>query len=100
MKQNLDHKIHNLLNGTLLQVAVESIENIRTVASLTREKVFFDKYLHELSIPYRAALKKAHIIGLTFSFSQAIVFYAYAASFYYGAVLIEDGEMEYVDVFK
>ena len=79
---------------------MEGIENIRTVASLTREQIFFDKYLHELNIPYREALKKAHVIGITFSFSQAIVFFAYAASFYYGAVLIEDDEMEYVDVFK
>ena len=56
--------------------------------------------MHELNIPYRAALKKAHVIGITFSFSQAIVFFAYAASFYFGAYLIEEGEMEYVDVFK
>ena len=85
---------------SVVQVAVESIENIRTVASLTREEVFYRSYMFELNIPYRQALKKAHVIGITFSFSQAIVFFAYAASFYYGAVLIEDNEMEYVDVFK
>ena len=70
------------------------------MASLTREEIFFKNYMHELNIPYRAALKKAHVIGITFSFSQAIVFFAYAASFYFGAYLIEEGEMEYVDVFK
>ena len=56
--------------------------------------------MKELTIPYNAALKKAHIIGVTFSVSQAIVFFAYAASFYFGAYLIEEGEMQYVDVFK
>ena len=85
---------------TILQIAIECIENMRTVASLTREEIFYKNFTKELSIPYRAAIRNAHIMGISYSFSQAIIFFAYAAVFVYGAYLIEEGEMEYVDVFK
>lgn len=83
-----------------LQVAIESIENIRTVASLTREDMFYKKFLQELETPYRDALKKAHVIGISFSFSQGVIFFTYAASFWLGAYLIEEGKLNFVDVFK
>lgn len=71
------------------KIAIESVENIRTVASLTREDMFYIKFCEELETPYRDALKKAHVIGISFSFSQGIIFFAYAASFYLGAYLIQ-----------
>ncbi|XP_052792183.1 ATP-dependent translocase ABCB1-like isoform X2 [Mya arenaria] len=82
------------------KVAIESIENIRTVASLTREDMFRKKFGDELDTPYRGALKKAHVIGISFSMSQAAMFFAYAASFWLGAYLIQKSEVDYVDVFK
>lgn len=82
------------------KIAVESIENIRTVASLTREDMFQAKFQQELGTPYREALKKAHLVGLGFSSSQAAIFFCYGASFWYGAYLIEQGEINFVDVFK
>ncbi|KAK3589575.1 hypothetical protein CHS0354_043029 [Potamilus streckersoni] len=82
------------------KVAVEGVENIRTVASLTKEEMFYQNYKSTLTEPYKAALKKAHVVGITFSISQAIIFFAYATAFWFGAWLIEKGEMKYVDVFK
>nr|AJG01604.1 ATP-binding cassette sub-family B MDR/TAP member 1 [Dreissena polymorpha] len=82
------------------KIAIESIENIRTVASLTREDMFQKKFSHELQIPYNLALKKAHVIGITFSLSQAVMFFAHAATFWLGAYLIKQSEVDYVDVFK
>ncbi|XP_060595692.1 ATP-dependent translocase ABCB1-like [Ruditapes philippinarum] len=82
------------------KIAIESIENIRTVASLTREEMFNKMFSDELETPYNDALRKAHVIGLSFSFSQGIIFIAYAAAFWLGAYLIKQAELDYVDVFK
>ncbi|BFY98378.1 hypothetical protein BsWGS_01418 [Bradybaena similaris] len=81
------------------KVAVESIENIRTVAPLTKEDAFFQLYMGNLEKPYKAALKKAHLVGITYSFSQSIIYFAYAAAFVFGAYLIEQNEMSFGDVF-
>ncbi|XP_033762430.1 ATP-dependent translocase ABCB1-like isoform X2 [Pecten maximus] len=82
------------------KVATEAIENIRTVASLSKEPKFLKLYIADLEVPYKAALRKAHLVGLAFSLSQAVLFFAYAAAFYFGAYLIKENEMNFVDVFK
>ncbi|XP_060086046.1 ATP-dependent translocase ABCB1-like [Ylistrum balloti] len=82
------------------KIATEAIENIRTVASLSKEPKFLKLYVADLEIPYKAALRKAHLVGFAFSLSQAVLFFAYAASFYFGAYLIKNNEMNFVDVFK
>lgn len=82
------------------KVATEAIENIRTVASLSKEPRFLKLYVADLEVPYKAALKKVHLVGLAFSVSQAVLFFAYAAAFYFGAYLIRENEMSFVDVFK
>ncbi|KAH9508579.1 ATP-dependent translocase ABCB1 [Bulinus truncatus] len=81
------------------KVAVESIENIRTVASLSKESVFFQNYMDKLTNPYKQALKRAHLVGITYASSQAIIYFAYAAAFVLGAYLIDEGDMEFPDVF-
>ena len=62
--------------------------------------MFLQKFMHELTGPYRDALKKSHVVGISFSFSQGVIFFAYAASFWLGAYLVERGELDYVQVFK
>ena len=73
---------------------------MRTVASMTIEDKMYSMYVEQLTTPYKAALKKLHLSAIAFSFSQSIIFFAYAASFYFGAWLIEKNEMDFEDVFK
>jgi ABC-type multidrug transport system fused ATPase/permease subunit len=81
------------------KIATEAIENIRTVASLTREQTFFKNYVTLLEGPYMTNLKRAQASGLSYGFSQGIIFFAYAATFRLGGHLVEIGVMTFDDVF-
>nr|XP_006814547.1 PREDICTED: LOW QUALITY PROTEIN: multidrug resistance protein 2-like [Saccoglossus kowalevskii] len=80
-------------------VASEGVDNIRTVASLTREERFCRIYSDLLYAPYKLGLKNAHIYGVTYGFSQAIMFFVMAAAFRFGAFMMEIGEMTFEEVF-
>lgn len=48
---------------------------------------------------YRNAVKKAHIYGFTYSFSQAMIYFAYAGCFRFGVWLIQQNRIEVEGVF-
>ena len=55
---------------SLLQLAMEAITNIRTVAGLRAEEKFIDMYVAELAAPHSLSYRKAHFRGFIFGFSQ------------------------------
>jgi len=53
-----------------------------------------------LSTFVRKVRKNAFMFGAFYAISQSIIFFSYAATFSYGGVLIEKGEMEFHIVFR
>ncbi|KAK3105070.1 hypothetical protein FSP39_016614 [Pinctada imbricata] len=82
------------------KVASETIENIRTVQSLTREYHFYIKYSDHLKGPLRSNVKQAQLYGLAYGFSQSVIFAMYGGAFRFGAWQVSLGEMEPENVYK
>ncbi|XP_068702225.1 ATP-dependent translocase ABCB1-like [Montipora foliosa] len=82
------------------KIAVETIENIRTVVSLGRESTFYEKYAAALEAPSKRARKKAHLQGASFGLSEAFMFFANAIAFRYGAHLVMERELTMDEVMK
>nr|XP_045615136.1 ATP-dependent translocase ABCB1-like [Procambarus clarkii] len=82
------------------KIAIEAITNIRTVASLHLEQRFAERYTQALTSSHLQALKKSHVRGGTFGFAQAVPFFAYASTMFYGGRLVERKELGYESVFK
>ncbi|GFQ83988.1 ATP-dependent translocase ABCB1 [Trichonephila clavata] len=82
------------------EVACEAIENIKTVQGLTLEERFYERYVSNLFKPFMENKKNAKVYALAYAFSQAIMFFTYAAAFRLGAYLVARNEMETVDVYR
>ncbi|XP_075009996.1 bile salt export pump [Calonectris borealis] len=82
------------------RISSEALSNIRTVAGIGKEKMFIDNFEKHLDMPYRAAIKKAHVYGLCFGFAQSIVFIANAVSYRYGGFLVDTEGLHYSFVFR
>uniref|UniRef100_A0A8C3KQT2 ATP-binding cassette sub-family B member 5 n=1 Tax=Calidris pygmaea TaxID=425635 RepID=A0A8C3KQT2_9CHAR len=81
------------------RISTESVENIRTVASLTREEAFYERYVTSLNRPYRDSLKKAPFYGFTYGVAQCANYFINAAVFRFGAWLIAHCLSNFENVF-
>ncbi|KAM4684600.1 LOW QUALITY PROTEIN: ATP-binding cassette sub-family B member 5 [Amazona ochrocephala] len=91
--------------GEAGRISTETAENIRTVALLTKEEVFCERYVASLNGPYTwdvfffnsslDALKKAPLYGFTYKVAQSAI----VAVFRFGAWLIAHCPSNFEDVF-
>ena len=71
------------------KIAVDSIDHVRTVASLTVEEKFTTMYTAEVTRPYKSSIRIHPLsYGFTYAFSQAIIFFMYAIVFRFGGFLV------------
>ncbi|XP_044860079.1 ATP-dependent translocase ABCB1-like [Mauremys mutica] len=81
------------------RISVEAVENIRTVASLTSEDAFYEKYNASLNGPYRDSLTKAPLYGLTYGIALSAIYFLEAAIFRFGGWLIANCYTNFENVF-
>ncbi|XP_030824814.1 ATP-binding cassette sub-family B member 5 [Camarhynchus parvulus] len=81
------------------RISTESVENIRTVASLTKEEAFYERYVACLNHTYRKSLRKAPFYGFTYGIAQCSEYFINAAVFRFGAWLIANGLTNFENVF-
>ncbi|KAK0397960.1 hypothetical protein QR680_002358 [Steinernema hermaphroditum] len=82
------------------KVAMEAIENVRTVQALTLEDKFQRTFCHHLERPHSTSTRKAITQGLMYGFSNCIFYFLYAASFRFGLWLIVSGYLAPMNVLK
>ncbi|CAF3881045.1 unnamed protein product [Rotaria sordida] len=71
------------------KVAIETIQNIRTVIQLTKETYFYDEYSQILDPLHRSSIKRVHILAILFSVANAAIYFATAAFTSYSTFLFE-----------
>ncbi|CAC5380496.1 ABCB1 [Mytilus coruscus] len=82
------------------KILSEAIDNIRTVASLTREETFIRLYNEHIDHVYVSSRKRSVVNGFVYGLSNSIMFFAYAGAFTYGSYLVQSGELEFHLVFR
>ncbi|KAH6559790.1 hypothetical protein BASA61_000416 [Batrachochytrium salamandrivorans] len=70
------------------QTATEAISSVRTVLLLTQEPTFYNRFLEQIKTPHRMAVRGSVIAAFGYALSQAILYWAWCVSFYYGSRLI------------
>ena len=79
---------------------MEAISNIRTVASLRKEKYFVEEYEKALQEPHKTSHKRSHFRGFVFGLAQSVPFFAYGGCMFYGGYLVYTEGIQYKIVFK
>ncbi|KAK6047784.1 ABC transporter, ATP-binding protein [Cooperia oncophora] len=69
------------------KIAMEAIENIRTVQALTLEHRLHAQFCHHLDGPHKTSRRKAVMQGISYGFASSIFYFLYASCFRFGLVL-------------
>ena len=76
----------------------ESVSGVRTVSAFNMQGSIKQLYYEQLKGPLKLAIRKGAIGGLGFGFSQAVMFFAYALTFWYGSRLVADRTISFRDL--
>ncbi|XP_068902276.1 multidrug resistance protein 2-like [Tenebrio molitor] len=82
------------------KIAVEAIGNIRTIASLGCEQVFYENYVTQLTPYVKNVKKQMHFRSVVMGVARSVMLFAYAVGIGYGANLMINSNLDYGVVFK
>ena len=82
------------------QVATDAVGSVRTVASFSAEEKMMSLYSQKCSTPRKIGIRQGIISGISFGFSNFLLFSVYALNFWVGARMVKDGETTFNNVFK
>ncbi|CAG8553074.1 9962_t:CDS:10, partial [Ambispora gerdemannii] len=74
------------------QIVQQSVSNMRTIAALSREESFKVLYGQSLEEPHKIAVKGSIFSSFGFGLSQAVLYFIWSLSFWYGSRLQISGE--------
>lgn len=82
-----------------MQTAFESIDNIYNVTTFGLQHTFYQRYKRQLQQPHSISLALSAVYGLTYGFSQSMIFFAYIIAFRFGAfqVTLDPDHVLYTD---
>ncbi|GMR48618.1 hypothetical protein PMAYCL1PPCAC_18813, partial [Pristionchus mayeri] len=82
------------------KVAMEAIENIRTVQALTREELFYEKFCNSLDKVVQYSVRQAVIQGASYGFASCSLFVMLAIATRIGIIFIQDDIMTPIKVLR
>ncbi|KAI8976833.1 putative ABC transporter protein [Pilobolus umbonatus] len=81
------------------EIAGEAIKEIRTVSGLNKQSYFEQKYFMATERPHLLAKVKAFKSSIGYGFRQGIVFFTNAIAFYAGTQFLQDGRVNFSQMF-
>ncbi|KAK0630411.1 P-loop containing nucleoside triphosphate hydrolase protein [Bombardia bombarda] len=88
---------HAVKTGTIF---TETFSNIKVVRALTLEKYFTEKHTQSANAAYRSGRKRAGYMGFFYGLYMSITFFLTALVFYYGAMVLSQGQVTVTDVLR
>ncbi|KAK6746818.1 hypothetical protein RB195_000213 [Necator americanus] len=82
------------------KIAMEAIENIRTVQALTLEHRLHAQFCRHLDGPHKTSRRRAVMQGFSYGFACSIFYFLYAAAFRFGLWLIIRGTLPPMNVLR
>lgn len=82
------------------RAASEAIDKIRTIASLTKEDFFLEKYMSYFDVMKKEAFKRANVMALSWSFTWFSMLSILMVTFGFGLWLVSQSMMEFKMVFR
>ncbi|EFP10200.1 CRE-PGP-14 protein [Caenorhabditis remanei] len=92
--------IEQIKNDEAGRIAIEIIENVKTIQLLTRSELFFDHYQTASKQQKRSELKKGMIEAVNYSLSQSFMYFMMCFTYAVGIRIIYQGDKSPDDTFK
>ena len=75
---------HQKLYATSVGISLEAVASMKTIASYSLEKEFYERYCRSLRAPYRASLREFAYTNFWLATAYSITFLIYALAYWWG----------------